>query len=125
MGAGSGREGACVTKVDYIPELSEVRMVRRAPQTPFPLGDDDRAYVAARLADVEAAFGLQAFPGLAFGQVPGRALIERFIVWWRTLEPQTPAQQQAHAQLPAAIRLLDTVSAWLEEQAERRHPDGG
>lgn len=113
-----------MTKTDYIPELSEVRMVRRAPEYPFPLGNDDRAYVAGRLADVEAAFGLVAFPGVPFDQIPGRALIGRFIEWWRTLEPETPAQQDAHAQLPSAIRLLDTVSAWLEEQAGRHAPGG-
>ncbi|WP_454917516.1 hypothetical protein [Xanthobacter sediminis] len=113
-----------MTRTDYIPELSEVRMVRRAPERPFPFGDDDRAYVRARLRDVEAAFGFTAFPGLAFEQIPARALISHFIEWWRTLEPRTPAQTEAHAQLPAAIRLLDTVSAWLEEQAQR-HPPGG
>jgi len=112
-----------VTRTDYIPELSEVRMVRRAPEHPYPFGDDDRAYVRGRLEDVEAAFGLAAFPGLPFEQIPGRALISRFIEWWRTLEPRTPEQVEAHAQLPAAIRLLDTVSAWLEEQA-LRHPPG-
>ncbi|MFG1480348.1 hypothetical protein V5F53_17075 [Xanthobacter sp. V4C-4] len=113
-----------MTRTDYIPELSEVRMVRRAPEHPFPLEDDDRAYVSGRLRDVEAAFGRVAFPGLAFGQIPGRALIGQFITWWRTLEPDTPAQAEAHAQLPAAIRLLDTVSAWMEEQAARRPPGG-
>lgn len=80
--------------------------------------------MAGRLADVEAAFGLVAFPGVPFDQIPGRALIGRFIEWWRTLEPETPAQQDAHAQLPSAIRLLDTVSAWLEEQAGRHAPGG-
>ncbi|WP_234052080.1 MULTISPECIES: hypothetical protein [unclassified Xanthobacter] len=113
-----------MTKTDYIPELSEVRMVRRAPEHPFPFGDDDRAYVSGRLRDVEEAFGFTAFPGLAFDQIPARALISRFIAWWRTLEPETPAQVEAHAQLPAAIRLLDTVSTWLEEQAQR-HPQNG
>lgn len=112
-----------MTKTDYIPELSEVRMVRRAPETPFPFGDDDRAYISSRLKDVEEAFGFTAFPGLAFNQIPARSLISHFIEWWRTLEPETPAQMEAHAQLPAAIRLLDTVSTWLEEQAQR-HPPG-
>lgn len=94
-------------------------MVRRAPEHPYPFGDDDRDYIRGRLRDVEAAFGFTAFPGLAFEQIPARLLIHHFIEWWRTLEPQTPEQVEAHAQLPAAIRLLDTVSAWLEEKAQR------
>lgn len=115
----TGNEGG-VTKKDYIPELSEVRMVRRAPEHPYPFGADDRVYISGRLRDVETAFGFTAFPGLTFDQIPARKLIHHFIEWWRTLEPQTPEQVEAHAQLPAAIRLLDTVSAWLEEQAQRR-----
>lgn len=102
---------------DYIPELSEVRMVRRAPEAPFALAAEDRAYVEATLRRVEGAFGMDAFPGQAFARVPGRVLIRQFIVWWRTLAPETEAQREAHGQLPGAIRLLDTVSAFLEERA--------
>jgi hypothetical protein len=108
-----------VPKVDYIPELSEVRMVRRAPETPFPLGDDDRTYIERCLRDVEAAFGLKGFPGVTLERVPARTLIKRLIDWWRTLEPGDDAQREAHGRLPSAIRLLDTVSIWLEEQAQR------
>ncbi|MFG1347450.1 hypothetical protein V5F59_21365 [Xanthobacter autotrophicus DSM 431] len=112
-----------VAKTDYIPELSEVRMERRAPEGPFALDGEDAAYVEACLRRVEAAFGVEAFPGVPFAQIPGRALIRRFIVWWRTLEPETPEQGEAHAQLPGAIRLLDTVSAFLEERAGRARPE--
>ncbi|MFS8036561.1 hypothetical protein ACI7BZ_06260 [Xanthobacter sp. AM11] len=105
--------------VDYIPELSEVRMVRRAPEGPFVLEGEDRAYVEASLRAVEAAFGLTAFPGVPFGRIPGRALIARFIAWWRSLVPADAAQRDAHGQLPGAIRLLDTVSAFMEERAGR------
>jgi hypothetical protein len=108
-----------VPKKDYIPELSEVRMVRRAPGSPFPLGEDDRKYVRSCLQDVEAAFSVEGFPGLAFDQIPARALIKRLIDWWRTLEPLNEAQREAHGRLPSAIRLLDTVSIWLEERAQR------
>ena len=94
-------------------------MVRRAPDEPFPLSAEDSRYIEERLRDVEAAFGLEAFPALAFEQIPARALIARFIDWWRTLEPRDERQESAHASLPAAIRLLDTISAWREERAQR------
>ncbi len=110
-----------VTKTDYIPELSEVRMVRRAPEAPLTgVSAEDAQYLFARIGAVNAAFGLDAFAGLTFAQIPARALIHQFIEWWRTLEPETDAQREAHGQLPGAIRLIDTVSTWLEEQAGRR-----
>lgn len=111
-----------VVKSEYIPELSEVRMERRAPEAPFVLEAADAAYVEGCLRRVEAAFGLEAFPAVPFGAIPGRALIRRLIVWWRTLEPADAAQVEAHAQLPGAIRLLDTVSAFMEERAGRPGP---
>lgn len=106
-------------KADYIPELSEIRMVRRAPEGPFELGEEDRLYVLGRLRDLEAAFGLEGFPGVIFEDIPGRDLIGRLIDWWRALEPKTEAQQTAHGRLPGAIRLLDTHSALLEERIRR------
>lgn len=108
-----------MTKADYIPELSEVRMERRAPEAPFQLETEDHVYVHGCLRQVEAAFGLDGFPGVPFDAIPGRALVHLLIVWWRTLEPETPQQAEAHAQLPGAIRLLDTVSAFLEERDRR------
>ncbi len=102
---------------NYIPELSEVRMVRRAPERPFAFSPQDGAYVAACLRDMEAAFGLEGFPGLAFERIPARALMKRYIDWWRGLDPHTPEQQEAHARLPAAIRLMDTISTWIEERS--------
>ena len=39
-----------MTKTDYIPELSEVRMVRRAPEGPFAFTEDDRNYIGSCLA---------------------------------------------------------------------------
>jgi len=94
-------------------------MERRAPEGPFTLSAADAGYVEACLRRVEAAFGFDAFPGVPFAHIAGRALIRRFIVWWRTLEPEGAAQAEAHAQLPGAIRLLDTVSAFMEERAGR------
>jgi len=107
-------------KKDYIPELSEVRMVQRAPVRPFVLSEEDASYIERCLRDVEAAFGIEAFPGAPFAQIPGRALMRQFIDWWRGLEPADTEQREAHAQLPSAIRLMDTVSTWMEESAQRR-----
>lgn len=104
---------------DYIPELSEIRMVRRAPDHPVKLSDEDAAYVEKILRHAEKAFGLDAFPGQSFAQIPARALIKTLIDWWRGLEPANQLQAKAHAALPSAIRLLDTFSAWLEEKARR------
>jgi hypothetical protein len=106
-------------KRDYIPELSEVRMVRRAPEKPFNLSAEDARYIETSLRNVEMAFGITAFPGVPFGNIPGRALIAKLIDWWRRLEPEEERQREAHARLPGAIRLLDTVSAMMEEQARR------
>jgi hypothetical protein len=100
---------------DYIPELSEQRMVRRAPNRAIDFGPD-RDYIFACLQDVEENFGLQGFPGLAPEQIPARALIRQLIVWWRTLEPANAVQQAAYARLPGSIRLIDTISGWWAER---------
>ena len=105
---------------DYIPELSEIRMVQRAPEGPLPFADADRNYIFSCLADVETSFGLFGFPGIAPEQIAARSLIRQLIEWWRTLEPATEAQRDAYGRLPGAIRLIDTVSIWVEEQAARR-----
>ncbi|MHB8883864.1 MAG: hypothetical protein ACYC5H_02035 [Methylovirgula sp.] len=105
---------------DYIPELSEIRMVQRAPEGPLPFADADRSYIFSCLADVESSFGLSGFPGVAPEQIAARSLIRQLIEWWRTLEPATEAQRDAYGRLPGAIRLIDTVSIWVEEQAARR-----
>ena len=117
--AETSREERKALKRDYIPELSEVRMVRRAPERPFDFSEADSRYIEACLRGVETAFGLAAFPGLDFARIPARRLISQFIDWWRCLEPGNEAQQAAHARLPAAIRLLDTVSTLMEERSQR------
>lgn len=109
---------------DYIPELSEIRMVQRAPDGPLPFSDSDRTYILSCLADVEASFGLSGFPGTVPESIGSRALIKQLIEWWRTLEPLTEAQKDAYGRLPGAIRLIDTVSIWVEEQAARRKAKG-
>jgi hypothetical protein len=103
---------------DVISELDDRRIIARAPDRPIDFGSD-HDYIVACLRAVERSFALTAFPGLSPEWIPARALIRRFITWWRTLEPINEAQRDARARLPGAIRLIDTYSAWLEE---RRRP---
>jgi hypothetical protein len=105
---------------DYIPELSEIRMVQRAPEGPLPFSQSDLAYITETLADVEKTFGFVGFPNVAPRDLPARALIKQLIEWWRTLDPADEAQRDAYNRLPGSIRLIDTVSTWVEEQAARR-----
>ncbi|MBU2642104.1 MAG: hypothetical protein KJ889_09890 [Gammaproteobacteria bacterium] len=106
----------------YIPELSEQRMIKRAPNRPIDFGTD-RDYIFSCLQDIEHSFELQGFPGLAPEQIPARALIRQFIVWWRTLEPANANQQTAYARLPGTIRLIDTISSWWAEQGDKIQGD--
>ena len=106
----------------YIPELSEQRMVKRAPNRPIDFGTD-RDYIFSCLKDIEHSFGFHGFPGLSAEQIPARALIKQLIVWWRTLEPTNTSQQTAYARLPGTIRLIDTISAWWAERASNAHGD--
>ena len=108
----------------YIPELSEIRMVQHAPDYPLQFSASDRDYIFSCLADVEKSFGLAGFPGLAPEQIAARPLIKQLIEWWRTLEPVTEEQKDAYGRLPGAIRLIDTISIWIEEQAERARAKG-
>ena len=101
---------------NYIPELSEQRMISRAPNRPVDFGAD-RDYIFSCLKNVEQSFGIEGFPGRAPEQIPARALIKQLIVWWRTLEPANEAQQEAYGRLPGTIRLIDTISSWLAERS--------
>jgi len=105
---------------DYIPELSEIRMVQRAPDGPLPFSKSDCAYIAEILADMEKSFGLKSFSNVAPGAWPARSLIGQLIEWWRTLDPATEDQRDAYNRLPGSIRLIDTVSTWVEEQTSRK-----
>lgn len=105
---------------DYIPELSEVRMVNRSPDGPLPFSREDRTYILSCFDDVEKSFGLAAFPNIATTDLTARALIKQLIDYWRTLDPQTEAQHDAYGRMPGAIRLIDTVATWVEEQEARK-----
>lgn len=100
---------------DYMPELSELRMIARAPDYPVDFGAD-RDYIFYCLQEVQRCFKLDAFPGLAPEHISARALIRQLIVWWRTLKPTDPDQEDAFGRMPGAIRLIDTFSLWLDER---------
>jgi hypothetical protein len=104
---------------NYIPELSEIRMVRRAPDRPPRLTPDDAAYIEACLRGAESAFGIEAAPGAAFSAIKARTLVKFFIDCWRGLTPQNADQNEAYGRLPSAIRLLDNYSAMEEERGRR------
>jgi hypothetical protein len=107
---------------NYIPELSEQRMVSHAPNWPVDFGPDSD-YIFSCLRDVEQSFGLEGFPGIAPEQIPARVLIRQLIVWWRTLEPANEMQQRAYGRMPGAIRLIDTFSTCLAELSGKAHRD--
>lgn len=109
------------TVKDYIPELSELRMVNRAPEGPLPFSHGDREYILSCFDDVETSFSLTAFPDIATADLTAKALIRQLILYWRTLEPQTEAQRDAYGRMPGAIRLIDTVATWVEERQARGH----
>ena len=100
---------------EYMPELSELRMINRAPDYPVDFGTD-REYIFCCLHEVERSFGLNPFPGIAHEHLSARTLITQLIVWWRALKPADPCQQDAFGRMPGAIRLIDTFSLWLDEQ---------
>ncbi len=104
----------------YIPELSELRMVRRAPDGPLPFSAEDKAYILSCLRDVESSFGVAGDAANPQGELSARVLVKQLIEWWRTLEPATDAQRDAYGRMPGAIRLIDTVSTWVEEQQARK-----
>ncbi len=105
---------------DYIPELSELRMVNRAPDGPLPFSPGDRTYILSSFDDVETSFGVRAFPATETADLTAKALIRQLILYWRTLEPETQPQKDAYGRMPGAIRLIDTVGTFVEEQEARR-----
>lgn len=104
----------------YMPELSEIRMVKRAPDGPLPFSAEDKAYILSCFEDVQKSFGVIGYPGQTASELTARALIKQLIEWWRTLEPKTEEQHDAYGRMPGSIRLIDTVATWVEEREERR-----
>jgi hypothetical protein len=104
----------------YIPELSELRMVRRAPDGPLPFSPEDKAYILSCVRDVESCFGVAGKTANRQEELSARALVSQLIEWWRTLEPATDAERDAYGRMPGAIRLIDTVATWVEERQARK-----
>lgn len=103
----------------YVPELSEQRMVAKAPDHPLDFASDND-YINSCVQGIAATFGLDPFAGMPAHLIPARSLIKQLIVWWRTLEPETPAQHEAFSRLPGSIRLIDTYSSWWRDNTHKR-----
>jgi hypothetical protein len=107
---------------DVVFDLAEQRLIRRAPEHPLPLGEDDQRYVRTCLADIEAAFAVEALPQLPLASLPGKLLMRRLIELRRTLRPGTEDQRSTHGRLSNAILLLDTACALDEDLAAAHTP---
>ncbi|MGQ9365797.1 hypothetical protein [Azospirillum sp. ST 5-10] len=106
-------------------DLSEERLIRRAPQHPLPLGPGDRDYVLACLDAVGKSFGVAAVPAAPLDTVPGRSLMRLLVDLRRTLRPGDAEQRAAHGRLTGAIHLLDTARALAEDRTAADGAGGG
>jgi hypothetical protein len=107
--AGRSAGEAIVTEV--ITSLAAERLIRRAPDHPLRLGDEDQAYLLACLGEIERGFGITAVPDLPLTVLPGRTLMRRLVVLRQTLRPQNAEQRATLGRLAGAILLLDTACA--------------
>lgn len=98
-------------------DLSEERLIRRAPHYPLPLGSEDQDYIVASLKGIETSFGVAVCPAVSVSVLPGRALMRLFLDLRRTLRPRDADQRAVHGRLTSAILLLDTARAMADEQA--------
>jgi hypothetical protein len=92
-------------------DISEQRLIRRAPLHPLPLGQDDRDYITATLSGIEREFGVKAGLALPPETLPGRTLMRMLLELRRSLKPATDEQRSAHGRLSSAVLLLDVACA--------------
>lgn len=100
--------------------FADERLIRRTPDYPLPLADEDFAYIETCLAAVDRVFpairrGL-GVADLPVRLLPARTLARRLTSLRRDLRPATAEQRLAHGMLWGALGLLNTARAL---QAER------
>jgi hypothetical protein len=87
--------------------IAEQRLIKRAPDHPLPLGQDDVNYISATFKGIEQIFGVKAQPDLPLKHLPGSVLMRKLMELRRSLRPATPEEREAHGKLSSAILLLD------------------
>ena len=87
------------------------RLIRRAPDHPLALGDDDQDYLLACLREIERVFAIDAVFGAPLAVLPGRTMMRHLVTLHQTLRPQDAEQRTALGRLAGAILLLDTACA--------------
>ena len=105
---------------EAVSNLSEARMIRRAPNGPLPFSEGDRAYIAETLEGMERAFGLAPFKNVPPRNWSGRKLLAQLLDWWHSIVPTTDAERAAYARLLGTIRLVDMTAIMAEDLEKAR-----
>lgn len=100
--------------------FADERLIRRTPDYPLPLAEEDFAYIETCLAAVDRVFpprrrGL-GLADLPIRLLPARALARRLTMLRRELRPATAEQRLAHGMLWGALGLLNTARAMAAER---------
>lgn len=103
--------------VDTITNLAGERLVRRAPDHPLALSEEDQRYLLDGLAEVARVFGVAAVPEVPLDILPGRALMRRMVELRMSLRARDPEQREALGRLTSAILLVDTACALDHDHA--------
>lgn len=82
------------------------RLAREAPDSPLPLTDEDREYVARHLQAVADAFAVAAVPGVPLSLLSGRALATHLARLRVSLDPKDQDQALALGRLESVFRLV-------------------
>lgn len=103
-----------------IVSFADERLIRRTPDYPLPLAEEDFAYIETCLAAVDRVFppkrrGLS-LADLPVRLLPARTLARRLTCLRRELRPATAEQRLAHGMLWGALGLLNTARAMAAER---------
>ncbi|HRQ81840.1 MAG TPA: hypothetical protein PKZ97_12050 [Azospirillaceae bacterium] len=111
---------AANTSISNIVSLVDERLIRRTPDYPLPLAEEDFAYIETCLAAVDRVFPPERRGGrlvdLPVRLLPARALARLLTSLRRDLRPATAEQRLAHGMLWGALGLLNTARAMAAER---------